>query len=249
MSAAKVGGIYANDNYPGEFIYENIQIQNNIIEGARIYKIKKLIFIGSSCIYPRNCKQPIKEEYLLTGKLEDTNQWYATAKIAGLKMVEAYKKQYNLNFVSVMPCNMYGPKDNYDEKNSHVMAALIRKFCIAKKNQKRVVKVWGTGKPLREFLYVDDFSKAVLKIINKYSDAEPINIGTGKEISIINLAKKISKLTGFTGKILLDRRYPDGTPRKVLNIKKIKKLGWRPLTSLDTGIKNSINDFNKEYLL
>ncbi len=249
MSAAKVGGIYANDNYPGEFIYENIQIQNNIIEGARIYKIKKLIFIGSSCIYPRNCKQPIKEEYLLTGKLEETNQWYATAKIAGLKMVEAYKKQYNLNFVSVMPCNMYGPKDNYDEKNSHVMAALIRKFCIAKKNQKRVVKVWGTGKPLREFLYVDDFSKAVLKIINKYSDAEPINIGTGKEISIINLAKKISKLTGFTGKILLDRRYPDGTPRKVLNIKKIKKLGWRPLTSLDTGIKNSINDYNKEYLL
>ena len=249
MSAAKVGGIYANDNYPGEFIYENIQIQNNIIEGARIYKIKKLIFIGSSCIYPRNCKQPIKEEYLLTGKLEETNQWYATAKIAGLKMVEAYKKQYNLNFVSVMPCNMYGPKDNYDENNSHVMAALIRKFCIAKKKQKRIVKVWGTGKPLREFLYVDDFSKAVLKIINKYSDAEPINIGTGKEISIINLAKKISKLTGFTGKILLDSRYPDGTPRKVLNIKKIKKLGWRPLTSLDTGIKNSINDFNKEYLL
>ena len=249
MSAAKVGGIYANDNYPGEFIYENIQIQNNIIEGARIYKIKKLIFIGSSCIYPRNCKQPIKEEYLLTGKLEETNQWYATAKIAGLKMVEAYKKQYNLNFVSVMPCNMYGPKDNYDENNSHVMAALIRKFCIAKKKQKRIVKVWGTGKPLREFLYVDDFSKAVLKIINKYSDAEPINIGTGKEISIINLAKKISKLTGFTGKILLDSRYPDGTPRKVLNIKKIKKLGWRPLTSLDTGIKNSINDYNKEYLL
>ena len=137
MSAAKVGGIYANDNYPGEFIYENIQIQNNIIEGARIYKIKKLIFIGSSCIYPRNCKQPIKEEYLLTGKLEETNQWYATAKIAGLKMVEAYKKQYNLNFVSVMPCNMYGPKDNYDENNSHVMAALIRKFCIAKKKTKK----------------------------------------------------------------------------------------------------------------
>lgn len=248
MSAAKVGGIYANDNYPGEFIYENIQIQNNIIEGARIYKIKKLIFIGSSCIYPRNCKQPIKEEYLLTGKLEETNQWYATAKIAGLKMVEAYKKQYNLNFVSVMPCNMYGPKDNYDEKNSHVMAALIRKFCIAKKKNQRVVKVWGTGKPLREFLYVDDFSKAVLKIINKYSDVEPINIGTGKEISIINLAKKISKLTGFKGKILFDGRYPDGTPRKVLNIKKIKKLGWKPITSLDKGIKSSINDYNTEYL-
>ena len=218
MSAAKVGGIYANNNYPGEFIYENIQIQNNIIEGARIYKIKKLIFIGSSCIYPRNCKQPIKEEYLLTGKLEETNQWYATAKIAGLKMVEAYKKQYNLNFVSVMPCNMYGPKD-YDEKQS-CNGSFNKKVLYCKKNQKRVVKVWGTGKPLREFLYVDDFSKAVLKIINKYSDAEPINIGTGKEISIINLAKKISKLTGFTGKILLDRRYPDGTPRKVLNIKK-----------------------------
>ena len=249
MSAAKVGGIFANDNYPGEFIYENIQIQNNIIEGARIYKTKKLIFIGSSCIYPKNCKQPIKEGYLLTGRLEETNQWYATAKIAGLKMVEAYRKQYNLNFVSVMPCNMYGPKDNYDEKNSHVIAALIRKFCIAKKTNQKVVKVWGTGKPLREFLHVDDFSKAVLKIINKYSDSEPINIGTGKEISIINLAKKISKLSGFTGKITLDRRYPDGTLRKVLNIKKIKKLGWRPIISLDKGIKNSINDYNKEYLL
>ena len=249
MSAAKVGGIFANDNYPGEFIYENIQIQNNIIEGARIYKTKKLIFIGSSCIYPKNCKQPIKEGYLLTGRLEETNQWYATAKIAGLKMVEAYRKQYNLNFVSVMPCNMYGPKDNYDEKNSHVIAALIRKFCIAKKTNQKVVKVWGTGKPLREFLHVDDFSKAVLKIINKYSDSEPINIGTGKEISIINLAKKISKLSGFTGKIMLDRRYPDGTLRKVLNIKKIKKLGWRPIISLDKGIKNSINDYNKEYLL
>lgn len=246
MSAAKVGGIYANNHFPAEFIYENLQIQSNIIEGAKINKIKKLVFIGSSCIYPRNCKQPIKEEYLLSGKLENTNQWYAVAKIAGLKMVEAYRKQYNLNYVSVMPCNMYGPKDNYDEKNSHVMAALIRKFCIAKKNNLKEVIVWGSGKPLREFMHVDDFAEAMSKIIKKYNKMDPINVGSGQEISILNLAKKISKVVDFKGKIIFDKKYPDGTPRKLLNISKIKKLGWKPKITLKNGIKMTIENLINE---
>ena len=245
MSAAKVGGIYANNSFPAEFIYENLQIQSNIIEGAKISNIKKLVFIGSSCIYPRNCKQPIKEEYLLSGKLESTNQWYAVAKIAGIKMVEAYRKQYNLNFINVMPCNMYGPKDNYDKKNSHVMAALIRKFCIAKKNNLKDVIVWGSGKSLREFMHVDDFAEAMAKIIKKYNKIEPINVGSGQEISILNLAKKISKVVDFKGKIIFDKKYPDGTPRKLLNISKIKKLGWKPKISLLNGIRKSVNDYNK----
>ena len=245
MSAAKVGGIYANNSFPAEFIYENLQIQSNIIEGAKISNIKKLVFIGSSCIYPRNCKQPIKEEYLLSGKLESTNQWYAVAKIAGIKMVEAYRKQYNLNFINVMPCNMYGPKDNYDKKNSHVMAALIRKFCIAKKNNLKDVIVWGSGKSLREFMHVDDFAEAMAKIIKKYNKIEPINVGSGQEISILNLAKKISKVVDFKGKIIFDKKYPDGTPRKLLNISKIRKLGWKPKISLLNGIRKSVNDYNK----
>ncbi len=245
MSAAKVGGIYANNSFPAEFIYENLQIQSNIIEGAKISNIKKLVFIGSSCIYPRNCKQPIKEEYLLSGKLESTNQWYAVAKIAGIKMVEAYRKQYNLNFVNVMPCNMYGPKDNYDKKNSHVMAALIRKFCIAKKNNLKDVIVWGSGKSLREFMHVDDFAEAMAKIIKKYNKIEPINVGSGQEISILNLARKISKVVDFKGKIIFDKKYPDGTPRKLLNISKIRKLGWKPKISLLNGIRKSVNDYNK----
>ena len=245
MSAAKVGGIYANNSFPAEFIYENLQIQSNIIQGAKISNIKKLVFIGSSCIYPRNCKQPIKEEYLLSGKLESTNQWYAVAKIAGIKMVEAYRKQYNLNFINVMPCNMYGPKDNYDKKNSHVMAALIRKFCIAKKNNLKDVIVWGSGKSLREFMHVDDFAEAMAKIIKKYNKIEPINVGSGQEISILNLAKKISKVVDFKGKIIFDKKYPDGTPRKLLNISKIKKLGWKPKISLLNGIRKSVNDYNK----
>ena len=245
MSAAKVGGIYANNSFPAEFIYENLQIQSNIIQGAKISNIKKLVFIGSSCIYPRNCKQPIKEEYLLSGKLESTNQWYAVAKIAGIKMVEAYRKQYNLNFVNVMPCNMYGPKDNYDKKNSHVMAALIRKFCIAKKNNLKDVIVWGSGKSLREFMHVDDFAEAMAKIIKKYNKIQPINVGSGQEISILNLAKKISKVVDFKGKIIFDKKYPDGTPRKLLNISKIRKLGWKPKISLLNGIRKSVNDYNK----
>ena len=245
MTAAKVGGIYANNTYPAQFIYENLQIQNNIIEASKKFKVKKLIFLGSSCIYPRNCKQPIKEKDLLSGKLEKTNQWYAIAKIAGIKMVEAYRKEYNCNFVSVMPCNMYGPNDNYDNKNSHVLASLIKKFSYAKKFNRKKVEVWGTGKPLREFMYVDDFTEAILIVMNKYNSSEPINVGSGEEISIGNLAKLIAKITKFRGKIIYNKKFPDGVPRKILNSSKIKKLGWKPKTKLYQGIKKTIYNLCK----
>ena len=243
MTAAKVGGIFANNKYPADYINENLQIQTNIINASKNFNVNKLIFIGSSCIYPKKSKQPIKEDYLLSGTLEETNQWYAVAKIAGIKMIQGFRKQYKCNFVSVMPCNMYGPNDNYDEKNSHVMAALIRKFVIAKKNKQKV-EIWGSGKPLREFMHVDDFSDALIEVAKKYDSDEPINVGTGKEISISNLAKLIKKLSNYEGKIIYNKKYPDGTPRKVLNNSKIRKLGWSPKIILSSGIKDSINDFN-----
>ena len=246
MTAAKVGGIYANNKFPGDFIYTNLQIQNNIIEASRIYKVKKLMFIGSSCIYPRNSKQPIKEKYLLTGELEKTNQWYAIAKISGIKLIQAYRKQFGCNFISVMPTNMYGPNDNYDDKSSHVLASLVKKFCIAKEYNYKNVIVWGSGKPLREFLYVDDFSKALIKVAEKYDSNEPINIGSGHEISILNLAKMISNILNYKGKIILDKSYPDGTPRKILDSTKIKKLGWKPETILKKGIKSVITNYTNE---
>lgn len=241
MTAAKVGGIYANNFFPGEFIYENLLIQSNIIESARVNNTKKLIFIGSSCIYPKNCKQPIKEKYLLTGELEKTNEWYAVAKISGLKMIQAYRKQYGCDFISVMPSNMYGPNDNYHTKNSHVLAALVKKFVEAKEKKLKKVEVWGTGKPLREFLHVSDFAKAILFSLEKYSDKEPINIGSGEEISIIDLANKISKLCNYKGKIVFNNKYPDGTFRKVLDSKKIHKLGWKAKIKLSKGLKQVID--------
>ena len=243
LTSAIVGGIYANDNYPAEFIYENLQIQNNIIEASKVFKVKKLVFLGSSCIYPRECKQPIKENYLLSGKLDSTNQWYAIAKIAGIKMIQAYRQQYNCNFISLMPCNMYGPNDNYDKRNSHVFAALLKKFIIAKKENKKFVEIWGSGKPLREFLHVDDFARAIILASKKYNQSEPLNVGSGMEISILNLAKLISKTINYNGKIKFNRRYPDGTPRKILDTTKIKKLGWRPKISLVDGIKQSVKEF------
>lgn len=246
MTAAMVGGIYANSTYPAEFIYNNIQIQNNIIDAARLNSVKRLVFIGSSCIYPKYCKQPIKEKYLMTGPLEETNQWYAIAKIAGLKMIESYRKQYGLKFVSVMPTNMFGPNDNYHEKNSHVLAALIKKFVIAKKKNSKLVEIWGTGKPLREFMHVDDFSRALLIINKKYDGNYPINVGTGYEISIKNLAKKISRLVKFNGHIKFNMKYPDGTPRKILDSSKIYKLGWRPKINLEEGIEKTIKNFLNE---
>lgn len=248
MTAAKVGGIYANDNYAGEFIYQNIQIQNNIIEASKINNVKKLIFLGSSCIYPRNCKQPIKERYLLTGALEKTNEWYAIAKIAGIKMIQAYRKQYKCNFISLMPCNMYGKGDNYDELNSHVLASLVRKFYIAKQNKKNFVEIWGNGKPLREFMHVDDFADAVLFAMKKYNSDTPLNIGSGQELAISKLAKLISKTIKYKGKIIYNKKFPNGTPRKLLDSSKIKKLGWKSKIKLEAGIKDSIEDFRKNYL-
>ena len=246
FAAAKVGGILANSTEPASFLLDNIKIQTNVIESAWLNGVKRLLFLGSSCIYPKLCKQPIKEKYLLTSELESTNEWYAIAKIAGLKMVESYRKQYGLKFVSVMPTNMYGPNDNYHEKNSHVLAALIKKFVIAKKDNSKIVEIWGTGKPLREFMHVDDFSRALLVINKKYDENNPINVGTGEEISIKNLSKKISKLVNFKGQIKFNKKYPDGTPRKILDSTKIYKLGWRPKINLEKGIKKTIKNFLNE---
>ena len=240
MTAAKVGGIYANNYFPGEFIYDNLLIQSNIIESARVNKTKKLLFIGSSCIYPKNCKQPIKEKYLLTGELEKTNEWYAIAKISGIKMIQAYRRQYGCDFISLMPCNMYGPNDNYHPKNSHVLAALVKKFVDADIKKLKKVEVWGTGKPLREFLHVSDFAKAILFCLEKYSNDEPINIGSGEEITIIDLANKIAKLCNYKGSIILNKKFPDGTYRKILDSKKINKLGWKAKIKLNKGLREVI---------
>lgn len=241
LAAAKVGGILANATYPAEFIYNNLTIQNNIIHAAYTSKVSKLLFLGSSCIYPKLCPQPIKEDSLLTGSLEPTNEWYAIAKIAGIKMCQAYNKQYGTNFISVMPTNLYGTNDNFDLKNSHVLPALIRKFHEAKIAQKPEVIVWGTGKAKREFLYVDDLADACVFIMQQTNCPDVINIGSGEEISIKDLAKKIAKLLNYKGKILWDKTKPDGTPRKLLELSKLKKLGWKSGVSLDKGITLAYN--------
>jgi GDP-L-fucose synthase len=247
LAAAKAGGIYANYTYPADFIYENILIESNVISCAHDYKIKKMIFLGSSCIYPKNSKQPIKENYLLTGALEKTNEYYAISKIAGLKMVEAFKKQYNDNFISVMPTNIYGINDSFHPFNSHVIPALILKFFKAVKDKNNKVILWGTGKARRDFLYVDDVAMAIIFLINKYNGLEPINIGSGNEISIKSLAIKIAKILNFNGKILFNDKYPDGTLRKMLDISKISRLGWNPSYNLDDGLKITINWFLKNF--
>lgn len=247
LAAAKAGGIYANYTYPADFIYENILIESNVISCAHAYKIKKMIFLGSSCIYPKNSKQPIKENYLLTGALEKTNEYYAISKIAGLKMVEAFKKQYNDNFISVMPTNIYGINDSFHAYNSHVIPALILKFFKAVKEKNNKVILWGTGKARRDFLYVDDVAMAIIFLINKYNGLEPINIGSGNEISIKSLAIKIAKILNFNGKILFNDKYPDGTLRKMLDISKISRLGWKPSYNLDDGLKITINWFLKNF--
>ncbi len=243
LAAAKVGGIMANQNYPAEFIYENLQIQNNIIHNAYLNKVKKLLFLGSSCIYPKNSKQPIKEDYLLDGKLEPTNEPYAIAKIAGIKMCESYNRQYNTNFIPVMPTNLYGPNDNFDLKNSHVLPALIRKFHEAKESNKKEIVVWGSGKAKREFLHVDDLAAACIFLMKNYNKNEFVNIGTGEDLSIKNLAEMIKKITNFQGKIVWDNSKPDGTPKKLLNVSKIRGLGWKHKTNLENGIKNTYQWF------
>jgi len=242
LAAAKVGGIKANNNYPANFLYDNLMIQTNIIHAAHTNNVKKLIFLGSSCIYPKLCPQPIREEYLLTGALEPTNDAYAIAKIAGIKMCQSYNKQYGTNFISCMPTNLYGPGDNFDLENSHVLPALIRKFYIAKKKNNPTVTIWGTGTPYREFLHVDDLADALIFLTKYYNNTNNIiNIGTGSDITIANLAQLIQNITGYTGKIIFDKTRPDGTPKKQLNINKIKNLGWSPKIPLKVGIQNTLN--------
>ncbi|MCY6353841.1 GDP-L-fucose synthase family protein [Clostridium sp. ZS2-4] len=236
LAAAKVGGIHANNMYPADFIYENLQIQNNIIKAAHDFKAKKLIFLGSSCIYPKMCPQPIKEEYLLSGYLEFTNEAYALAKISGLKMCQFFKRQYGENFISVMPTNLYGPNDKFDLETSHVVPALIRKFHEAKMNNKSYVEIWGTGKPLREFLYVDDMADACVYLMENYDGEEHINIGTGKDMSIKELAEIIKEIVGFDGELRFNRDKPDGTPKKLLDVSRLEKLGWKYKTELYDGL-------------
>lgn len=241
LAAAKVGGIWANSTYPAEFIYDNLQIQNNVIEAARQFGVRKLLFLGSSCIYPKLAPQPLKEEYLMTGPLEPTNEPYAMAKLAGMSLVRAYRQQYGSDFISVLPCNLYGPGDNYHPKQSHVMAALLRKFSEAVRQGSAVVEVWGTGSPLREFMHCDDLASACLFLMEHYSSEEPVNIGTGTEISIRALAEKIAEATGFQGKLVFNPEYPDGTPRKVMDSTRLLKMGWRAKVELVEGIKATLD--------
>ena len=243
IAAAKVGGIYANDSYGYDFLMDNLIIQNNLISTSEFYGVEKVIFLGSSCIYPKMSVQPIKEEYLLTGPLEETNQWYAVAKIAGVKAIEALNKYKNKNYVSLMPTNLYGPNDNYDLNNSHVLPALIRKFHEAKINNNSEVFLWGTGEPLREFLQVDDLAEAVLFSMVNNLDSDLYNVGIGSEISIKELAELIQKITGHSGKIKWDTSKPNGTPRKLLDSNKFKNFGWAAKISLQKGIELTYKDY------
>ena len=242
LAAAKVGGILANNTYRAEFIYNNLLIQSNIIDAAYRNGVKKLLFLGSSCIYPKMATQPMSEDALLTDVLEQTNEPYAIAKIAGIKTCDAYRSQYGCDFISVMPTNLYGPNDNYDLKKSHVLPALMRKFIEAKRNGDATVTIWGTGSPKREFLHVDDLANACIHLMENYSEPGFVNIGTGTDISIYELAEKIKEVTGFEGEIIKDTTKPDGTPRKLLNISKLKQLGWEPSITLDEGIRMVYNN-------
>ena len=246
LAAAKVGGILANNTYRAEFLYDNLMIQNNVIDAAWRNGVKKLMFLGSSCIYPKMAPQPLKEDALLTGELEPTNEPYAIAKIAGIKMADAYRSQYGCNFISVMPTNLYGPNDNYDLKNSHVLPALIRKFHEAKKNGESSVTLWGTGKPRREFLHADDLADACFFLMQQYNEPGFVNIGTGEDLEIGELAVLIKKIVGYEGKIEHDLSKPDGTPRKLMDVSKLNKLGWRASISLEEGIRRVYEDFKKD---
>lgn len=243
LAAAKVGGIHANNTYPADFIYDNLMIQNNVIKAAHDFKVTKLLFLGSTCIYPKMAPQPIREEYLLTGSLEETNEAYAVAKIAGLEMCKFFKRQYGDNFISCMPTNLYGPNDNFDLKNSHVLPALIRKFHEAKVNGSEVVEVWGTGTPLREFIYVDDMAAACVFLMENYDGEQHVNIGTGEEVSIRQLAETIKEVVGFEGELVFNTDMPDGTPRKLISIDKLNKLGWNYRIDLKNGIKKTYKFF------
>ncbi len=246
LAAARVGGIHANRTYPADFIYNNLAIQTNVIDAASRYGVRKLLFLGSSCIYPRESPQPIKEEYLLAGPLEETNQWYAVAKIAGLMMVQAYRRQYGFHGISLMPTNLYGPGDNFDLATSHVLPALLRKFHDAAAEGRPEVTVWGSGRPRREFLYVDDLAEAAVFLMEEYDAEEIVNVGAGKDISIAELAELIAETTGYQGRIVYDTSMPDGTPRKLLDISRLTALGWKPRTSLREGIRKTYEWFLSE---
>ena len=246
LSAAKVGGIVANNTMRADFIYENLTIETNIIHAAHTNAVKKLLFLGSSCIYPKFASQPIEETSLLTGPLEPTNEYYAIAKIAGIKLCEAYRDQYGDNFISVMPTNLYGPNDNYDLQNSHVLPAMLRKFHEAKINKTPAVTIWGTGKPKREFLHVDDLAEACVFLMKNYNERSTLNIGTGVDVSIKNLALEVKKVVGYEGKLIFDTTKPDGTPRKLLNVKKVHALGWKHTIDLPLGIKKTYKAFLEE---
>lgn len=237
LAAAKVGGIHANNVYRADFLYQNLMIEANIIHAAYINKVTKLLFLGSSCIYPKMAPQPLKEEYLLTGFLEPTNEPYAIAKIAGIKLCESYRRQYNCNFISAMPTNLYGPNDNYDLNNSHVLPALIRKFHTAKTQNQAQVEIWGTGAPLREFLHVDDLAEACLFLMDNYNDELFVNVGSGTDISIKDLALLVKKIVGYEGELVFDTSKPDGTPRKLMDVSRINHLGWQHKISLEEGIR------------
>lgn len=248
LAAAKVGGICANNTYRAEFLYDNLMIQNNVIHEAYLNSVKKLLFLGSSCIYPKMAPQPIKEEYLLSGLLEPTNEPYAIAKIAGIKMCDAYRAQYGCNFISAMPTNLYGPNDNYDLNNSHVLPALLCKFANAKRLGADTVTIWGTGSPLREFLHADDLAAACLFLMKSYNDPGWVNVGCGEDISILKLAQMVKKIVNFEGGILFDSSKPDGTPRKLLDVSKISKLGWKSSINLQDGIKQVYEDVGHRLL-
>lgn len=246
LAAATVGGIYANDTRPAEFLYDNLVIETNIIEAARQNQVEKLLFLGSACIYPRLASQPMAEDALLSGPLEPTNEWYAVAKIAGIKLCDAYRKQYGCNFISTMPNNLYGPGDNYDLQNSHVVPALIRKIHEAKSSGSDSVVIWGTGKPLREFLYVDDCADALIFLMKNYSATGHVNIGSGAEVTIAELARLIAMVIGFEGTFEFDSSRPDGTPRKLLDVDRLNKLGWSSDTSLEDGVAKAYQAFLSE---
>lgn len=243
LAAAKVGGIMANNTYRAEFLMDNLQIQNNVIDAAYRNDVKKLLFLGSSCIYPKLAPQPLKEDYLLTGLLEPTNEPYAIAKIAGIKACEAYRSQYGANFISAMPTNLYGPNDNYDLQNSHVLPAMIRKFHEAKTHQLPFVELWGTGSPLREFLHVDDMADACFFLMQEYDGAQHVNVGVGEDLSIRALAELISRVVGYDGEIRWNTEKPDGTPRKLMDVSKLNALGWKHKISLEEGIRMTYQDF------
>lgn len=249
LAAAKVGGILANSNYKADFIFDNLTIQNNVIKNAHLFKVEKLLFLGSSCIYPKNAPQPIKEEYLLTGLLEKTNEPYAIAKIAGLKMCQYFREQYGCNFISIMPTNLYGKNDNFDLKTSHVLPALLRKFHDAKLNKENKVEIWGSGNPKREFLHVDDLADACVFLMNNYNKSETMNVGTGVDISIKDLALLIKKITGFKGDLEWNSSMPDGTYRKLLDVSKIHNLQWKAKINLTDGIKLTYDWYIKNHVV